>query len=53
MAKLHRDSYQRSHMPIILSPVGSYVLSWQLVQFYVEDGLHSWVHHSLKINVQK
>ena len=30
-----------------------YTLSWQLVQFYVEDGLHSWVHHSVKINIQK
>lgn len=39
-------------MPIILSPVGSSTLSWQLVQVYVEDGLHSWVHHSMKIKIQ-
>lgn len=28
------------------------MLSWQLVQVYVEDGLHSWVHHSVKIKIQ-
>lgn len=31
MTKLHCDIYRRSHVPIILSPVGRHPLSWQLV----------------------